>query len=799
MATFLHKLGAFAYKHPWRVIAAWLLLLGVLGFGAFHFIKPTSSSISIPGTEAQKAIDRVGDIFPNAGGGTGRIVFHTKNGKSINDMKDEITKLTDKVAKVDGVAQVADPFIDASFVSKSGTIAYAQVQMKESIGSIKPETIDTVNDAVAAARSNDLQIETGGALINNNPGEILGVGEIGGVLIALVVLAMTLGSLIAAGMPIITALASVGVSMAGLFSLSRVFEINSTTPVLAVMLGLAVGIDYSLFIINKYRFYAAAGIKSEDAAARAIGTAGNAVIFAALTVVIALAALSVVNIPFMTTMGLVGAASIAIAAIVAVTLIPALLRLAGNRIFSRKMRASIIKAQSKGAAKAAVLDTHTFWYRWGKAITSRPIPILLAAVLVFAAIALPAKHLTLGLPTDQYAASESTQRKSYDLLTEGFGPGFNGPLTVLVEGLPAVSEADKEAIRKPAMEQYNQQVAAATAQQQALFEQQAMMATTPAQQLALQQQAAQAQSAGEAQKQAALAKIEASVEQYAKLVQLKKVADRIAKLDNIQQALPALANDNGTAGIIQVTPKTAPSDTATTDLIAKLRDSSTQKQLAANDKVSLAVTGSTALQEDINHKLADALPIYLAVVVGLSLVLLIIAFRSILVPLKATIGFLLSVLAMFGALVAVFQWGWFGIADAPGPIVSFIPIIATGILFGLAMDYEFFLVSGMHESYGRSKNAKKAVVDGFGMGSKVVTAAGIIMVSIFAGFIFNHDTTIQAIGFGLAVGILIDAFIVRMTIVPAVMTLLGNKAWWLPKWLDRLLPHVSIEGESATK
>lgn len=354
-------------------------------------------------------------------------------------------------------------------------------------------------------------------------------------------------------------------------------------------------------------------------------------------------------------------------------------------------------------------------------------------------------------------------------------------------------------VRSAAMEQLNQKIAQETVKQQAAMQQQMALITTPEQMAAFQQEVAKVQAEGEAQKQAALAQVEASVQQYAKLVQLKKVADEIAKMEGVEKTMPAVATDDGTAGIIQVIPTTAPADKATTDLIQELRNESTAKDVTGSKKVTFAVTGSTALQDDINKKLADALPVYLAVVVGLSLILLIVAFRSILVPIKATLGFLLSVLAMFGAVVAVFQWGWFGIAEAPGPIVSFVPIIATGILFGLAMDYEFFLVSGMHEAYARNKNPLEAVKEGFGMGARVVTAAAIIMVSVFAGFITNHDSTVQSLGFGLAVGILVDAFIVRMTIVPVVMTLLGKTAWWLPGWLDKILPHVSIEGEATNK
>src|SRR3990167_2466556 len=796
MGNNLHKLGAWAYGHAWHVVAGWVIVIVLLGFAAAHFMKPTTSAISIPGTEAQKALDRVSELFPDAGKGSGRIVFTTHNGTTIPESNEKITSVVTRLSELDGVSRVVSPFENTAAISDDNTIAYAQLQLKNESGSVPTETIDAADSILAAARSDNLQIEAGGDVISLVPSEILGVGEVGGVVLALVVLVMTLGSLIAAGMPIITALVAVGVSMAGLFSLGQVIDLRATTPVLAVMLGLAVGIDYSLFIISKYRSYVLRGFTYKDAAARAIGTAGNAVIFAAATVVIALSALTIVQIPFMATMGLAGAATIAIAALVSITLIPALLGLAGARIFSRKQRTVVAAAQQKGPQTVESIDRKTIWYKWGEVITKHPIIILVASVVVIAGIALPVSDLKLGLPTDEYAATDTTERKAYDLLSKGFGEGFNGPLLVVAEGLPEVSDADKATIRDPALKQYTEQVAAAMSQQETVFQQKAATLTTPQQYAAFQQEVAAVQAAGEQQKAEALAKINQSVEEYAKLVQLNKLAEKIGTRDDVQQAVPAMATDDGTKGIIQITPKSAPSSDKTIDLISYLRDSDNQKQLSNGD-VTLAVTGSTALQNDINAKLSAALPLYLAVVVGLSLLLLIVAFRSILVPIKATLGFLLSVLAMFGAMVAIFQWGWFGIADAPGPIVSFIPIIAIGILFGLAMDYEFFLVSSMHESYQHTKNAKKSVIDGFGLGSKVVTAAGIIMVAVFAGFVFNHDVTIQAIGFGLAIGIFIDAFIVRMTIVPAVMTLLGKSAWWLPKWLDAIVPHVSIEGEEA--
>ena len=757
MAAFLHKLGVYSFTHKWRIISTWLVLLVVLGVLAITFITPTSSSISIPGTEAQKALDRANQLFPGLGSGTGRVVLEAKDGQTIGQLEPEIRRLSDNLAEVAGVERVVSPLENPGAVSENNQIAYIQLQLEQSQGSIQPATIEAITNHVDQARSDTLRVEMGGDIINQAPSQILGIGEVGGVVVALFVLVLALGSLVAAGLPIIIALVTVGVSMAGLFSLSQLIEINATTPVLAVMLGLAVGIDYSLFIISKYRRLVIEGMEPKQAAGRAVGTAGNAVIFAALTVVIALAALAIVQIPFMTTMGLAGAATIALAALVAVSMVPALLGVAGDRLFSKKARSRVAHLEHDAST-----DESNIWFRWGKLITRHPIKALLGSLVIIAGLAWPIQHLELGLPSDQYAGVETTQRQAYDLLSEGFGEGFNGPLLVVAEQLPAVSEAE-----------YNKV-------QSQLIEQAPMQPNGPV-------------------SPEATAQMRMQVEQYAKLYQLSLVANEIAALPGVQQAQAVQSTDDGTKGLIQVIPAQAPSEQATIDLIENLRRPETQSQVSPEGSISLAVTGATALQTDINQKLTQALPVYISVVIGLSLILLVIAFRSILVPIKATLGFLLSVLVMFGSLVAVFQWGWFGIAEAPGPIVSFIPIIAVGVLFGLAMDYEFFLVSGMHEAYGHSKDAKRAVVLGFGQGAKVVTAACVIMVAVFAGFITNHDATIQAIGFGLAVGILVDALLVRMTVVPAVMTLLGSRAWWLPNWLDKRLPHVSIEGEDQSK
>jgi len=764
MGKFLQTLGERAFGLKWWGVGIWVAILAILGILTVQFAEPTSSDISIPGTQAQQTLERFNELFPDAGAQSGRIVIAAPEGETIQQYQQQINDLASKVEAVDGVTQAVTPFVNTAALSEDQRIGYITVQIQGDSSGLKQSSTDAVMSAIDAARVGGLTVEAGGDLVNRTPGEFLGVGEIGGVLLALIVLVVTLGSLVAAGLPILIAIVTVGLSMAGLFALSPFIDINSTTPALAVMLGLAVGIDYSLFIVNRYRTFVLEGYDLKVAAGKAIATAGNAVIFAAATVVIALASLSIVNIPFMTTMGLAAAATVATAALVAVTLIPSILGIVGYRIFGRRLRAQAIERHKDGSIHEQRVSHGTIWYRWGETLLKYRKTVLAFSLLIVVALALPISGLRLGLPTDETAAPGSSERRAYDLVVEGFGAGYNAPLLLVVEGLPAVTDEAREAIRTQVMQQAAGQASAA------------------------QPMSPQAQAAAAAQ-------LEAQVDQYAQYYELNQVAESLKDVEGVEAVQPAAVTDGGRKGIIQLTPTTGPSDPATEELVTRLRDEAVQTE-ALPDGTSMGVTGSTALQIDINHKLADALPVYLTVVVGLSLVLLMIAFRSILIPLKATLGFLLSVVAMFGALVAVFQWGWFGITDAPGPIVSFIPIIAIGILFGLAMDYEFFLVSGMQESYHHKKDAKAAIVRGFALGSRVVVAAGLIMVAVFAGFVGNHDATIQSIGFALAIGILVDAFIVRLVIVPIVMSFLGRAAWWLPKWLEKRLPKISIEGES---
>lgn len=793
MGNFLDKLGSFLFRKKWWVVGFWLLVLGIVGGLAANFYQPASGSISIPGTPAQLTIDRVGQLFPGSGNGSGQIVFHT-TAKKVSDFQSVIDPALAKVKAVPGVVNVVSPFVNPQATSSDGKTAYALVQLEKGAGQVDKSTLESVAEITINLNLStpELEAERGGNLINVQPGEILGLSELTGLVIALAVLLLTFRSLISAGMPLLIAIVGVGITIAGLFSLSQLIDVNTTTPALGAMLGLAVGIDYSLFIVSKYRTLLMEGYSYNKAAGRAIGTAGNAVIFAASTVIIALAALSVVNIPFMTTMGLTGAAAVAVEALLSVTLTPAILGIAGPKIFGRKTAQKIADAQARGVESHHLISHTTFWYKWGERLTKHRVVAIVLSLVVVGLLAFPVTDLTLGLPNDQFAAPSTTQRKAYDYLANAFGVGYNAPLVVLVEDVPPVTDADRAALRSTITAEFQKQVDAASQAQKTKFMKQAAEATTPELQAALQADIEAAQEAGKKGQEVAQAKLEAQIAQYSSLAGLAKIATQLGKVSDVKMATPAIITADGKNGLIQIIPESAPSDLKTSDLITYIRNN--QAQASGDSAVKLGVTGYTALQDDISKKLSDALPIYLLVVVGLSLVLLMLAFRSILVPLKATLGFLLSVTAMFGATVAVFQWGWFGLAS-PGPIISFIPIIGTGILFGLAMDYEFFLVSSMHEVYSKTGDAHRAIASGFSLGAKVVTAAAAIMVAVFGGFAGSADANIKLFGVSLAVGIFVDAFIVRMTLVPAIMTLMGRSAWWIPGWLDKALPHLSIEGE----
>jgi len=706
MASFLYRLGRFAYRRRWLVTAAWLAVLTAALVGAVTLSGPTQDSFSIPGTPAQQAVDLLAERFPQASadGATARVVFAAPAGSKLTDpaYKSAIGAVVTELKQAPQVASVNNPFTSGT-VNEAGTIGFAQASYTVK----SDELTDAARDALAAvterARSSGLTVEVGGDA-SDTPGK-QGLAEVIGVLVAALVLVITFGSLVAAGLPLLTAILGIGIGIGAITTLSGFVDLSSKTPILALMLGLAVAIDYALFIVSRYRSELAAGHEPQDAVGRAVGTAGSAVVFAGLTVIIALAALAVVGIPFLAQMGLAAAFTVAIAVALALTLLPALLGLTGRRITAGRIR---------GLHSGAPTGGTTFGVRWARAIARRPVAVLLVAVVGLGVIALPALDLDLGMPDDSTAAPDTTQRKAYDLLSAGFGPGFNGPLIVVVDAPGGTAQA-----------------------------------------------------AGE------------------------RATQQIRRLGDVNAVTKPTVNEAGDTAILTVIPASGPSDTATENLVRAIRDGGVTG-------ATIAVTGLTAINIDISAKLGAALAPYLTIVVGLAFILLMLVFRSLLVPVKAALGFLLSVAATFGAVVAVFQWGWF--ADAlgikqTGPIISFLPVILIGIVFGLAMDYQVFLVTRMREEFVHGTEAREAVISGFGHGARVVTAAAIIMISVFSGFVLGPDAIIKSIGFALGIAVLFDALIVRMTIVPAVMILLGKAAWWLPRRLDRILPDVDVEGE----
>ncbi|MFD5772835.1 MMPL family transporter [Streptomyces fungicidicus] len=717
MATLLYRLGRFAFRRRHFTALFWVALLALAGAGAAGAPAAGNSSFSIPGTEAQKAFDLLEERFPgsSADGATARVVFKAPDGGKMTDAEHRATveKTVGELSDGSEVARVTDPY-EGGGVSKDGTVAYASVSYKVSGMELEDSSRDALEGAAEDARDAGLTVEIGGDALQAVPHT--GAAEVIGIGVAAVVLVITFGSLLAAGLPLLTAIVGVGIGVASITALASTLDLGSTTSILASMIGLAVGIDYALFVVSRYRAELAEGREREEAAGRAVGTAGSAVVFAGLTVVIALVGLSVVNIPMLTKMGVAAAGTVALAVLIALTLIPALLGYAGRRV-----RPAGEKSKLLGGGRAAKKPRRpNMGTRWASFVVRRPVAVLLLGVVGLGAAAVPAASLELGLPDDGSQSTSTTQRRAYDLLSEGFGPGFNGPLVVVVD---AKDSDDPKAV-------------------------------------------------------------------------FQQAGDDIKGLDNVVNVSPAAPNEAGDTATITVIPDSKPSSVTTEDLVHDIRD--TGADIKAGTEADVLVTGSTAMNIDVSQKLNDALVPYLVLVVGLAFLLLIVVFRSILVPLKAALGFLLSVLAALGAVVAVYQWGWLsglmGVEET-GPIMSMMPIFMVGVVFGLAMDYEVFLVTRMREAHVHGEKPAQAVVTGFKYSARVVTAAAVIMMAVFSGFIGSSEQMVKMIGFGLAVAVLFDAFVVRMAIVPAVLALLGDKAWWLPKWLDRILPNVDVEGE----
>jgi len=823
LASLLFRLGSFAARRAWAVVISWLVILGI-GVGAFLGLGGTlSNSFDIPGTASGAVTDQLAEKLPDTAGGTGTVVYRTTDGSAFTDeQKKAISELAASAEDLDGVASVIDPFdaqqqradqaaqladgekqitdgraqldagqtqldegraqLDAGLQQLTAARAQAEAAgapsaqlaaldaqlagLNAQLAEIEAQA-KTLDESRTTLETNEKQVALGSTLLDLANGigvvsedgstaivnvsfedprlelseeikqgtiehfesspidgvevdfgtdiaqgvpEIFGIGEAVGLAIAAIVLIVMLGSLLAASFPIITAIIGVGVGVTASLAFSGVVDMASVTPVLGVMLGLAVGIDYSLFIVNRHRKQLLAGSPVQESIGLATGTSGTAVVFAGSTVIVALLALNVTGVPFLGLMGTVGAVCVAVAVLVAITLTPALLGLAGMRLLGRKARATI--GQPHAAGKPVT-----------RMSTLRAIVTVLVSVIALLVVAIPSLSMRLGLPDGSSEPADSTSYRAFQAVDEQFGEGANGPLLVTATLDEAVSDDD-------------------------------LLATQV------------------------------------------EVAQKIADQDDVVAVAPVAASDDNTLLAFQVLPAEGPNSSSTEKLVQDIR------ALPASDGITLGVAGQAAINIDISEALAGVLPIYLVVVVGLSLLIMIVVFRSLLVPLIATGGFVLSLFATYGLIVAVFQFGWgaelIGL-HSTGPILSFLPVILVGILFGLAMDYQLFLASGMREAYVHGASARDAVAQGFRAGRSVVIAAALIMVSVFGGFIFSESTIIRSIGFGLAFGVLLDAFVVRMLLMPALMHLLGRSAWWLPRWLDRILPNVDMEGAALER
>lgn len=773
VARLLARLGRFSARRPWLVILGWVLVLASAGGALLLTGGQLASGFSVPNTPTQQVTDKLSAELEGVGGAVGTVVFQSTDGAALTDSQQaDISDLLDSIGGLDGVATAVDPFateqqradaeqqlsdgltqlrqafaqleqagvepgaellaqqrqldlatalIDYSSeirtVSTDGATAVAAVVFDDTFTDLAPEVKSSVADELDGAGIAGVTVEYSTEIANSVEG-LLGVGEVVGLLAAALVLVVMLGSLIPASLPLVSSILGVGVGVAGSLAFSGVVDMASVTPMLGIMLGLAVGIDYTLFIINRHRRQLKEGTDVRESIALANGTAGNAVVFAGATVAIALLALNVTGIPFLGLMGTVAAACVLIAVLVAVTFTPALLSLVGVRVLSKRARGHI----GHPAHVAAQPKPMPTW---------RAIVAVVAAVGILLVAAIPALSLRLGLPDGSSEPEDSTQYRAYTIVAEEFGAGTNGTLVVVAEPETAVDTDDQLAV------------------------------------MDLQVQ----------------------------------IEDVLMAQQDVVAVSPAGVADDGELLAFRVVPADGPSSVSTEDLVGTLRGLSPIDTAEYGD-IELGVAGAASGNIDISATIADALPLYLAIVIGLSLIILIIVFRSILVPLIATGGFLLSLFAALGAVTAIYQWGWlgevFGVHD-PGPVLNFAPIILTGVLFGLAMDYQLFIGTGMREAFAHGAPARVAVTVGLRNARAVVIAAAIIMISVFGGFVFSHLTMVRPLGFGMAVGVLFDAFVVRLLLMPALMHLLGRAAWWLPKWLDRILPDVDVEGASLER
>jgi membrane protein YdfJ len=713
MAKYLYRLGHWAVRNSRKTIVGGIAVLLLLAVLAISTGPSFNDNISIPNLKSAEYIELLNKEFGGVQdtGGNTRIVVKVPSKETLSSESSQsfIQKVLEKIKEDLQVKSVTNPY-ESYTLSADQTIAYMDVTYKTPASEVTKNSRAHITDVAEYVRAEGWQAElTGSAYSKMN---IMGPSEVIGVLIAFLVLSITFSSFLLGMLPIVTAVVGLGIGLLGVMLGSNMLDIPSTSMALAAMLGLAVGIDYALFIVSRFRQQLVEGYEYSEAVAIANATAGSSVVFAGITVIIGLAGLSVAGIPFLTAMGMAGAFCVFIAVLTAIIFVPAVLAGLKNRVNAHsgnKWMLSRKKVNRQGN-------------KWGHIVTSKPWTMVIIGVVLLGAIALPFSRIELGSSDDARKSTEKTERRAYDLITEGFGVGVHSPLIVLAKANGTGSFADN----------------------------------------------------------------------------VNNAIKEMSNLPNIGNISPAMMGPSGDLALINIIPATGPNDSETPAIVNAIMNQA--PQILEQNHVNVMVTGSTAVNIEISQNLNDALPKFCLVIVGLAFLLLMVVFRSLLVPIKAVLGFILSLAATFGFVVFVIQEGHmsslFGFYGT-GPVLNFLPIIVVGILFGLAMDYEVFLVSRMREEYKHTGDAKQAVLAGMNHSGGVVTAAGLIMISVFTGFMLAEDPIIKSMGFALAFGILFDAFIVRMMIVPGVMTLMGKSAWYLPKWLDRILPNLDIEGESV--
>ncbi len=712
-------LARWCFRHRYIVIGLWVAVFAVLFLSGTWQGSKFGNGFSVPGTDSTKAMSLLSTAFHGQAGDADTIVFATQNGRvDTPAVEARVTSLLAQVAKVPEVGAVQSPFTTGGpgQISQDGKVAFATVTFTKQSFSLDKANVQKVVDLGSALRSSTLQVEFGGSAIGLLAGVSTSTSELVGLLAAAIVLFIAFGSLLSMAIPLIAAIFALGSAVFLIDLLSHVVSIGTIAPTIAALVGLGVGIDYALFIVTRHRNGIQAGLTPEEAAVTAMDTSGRAVIFAGATVLVAMLGLLLLRVGFLTGIGIAAAVMIAVAVVVAATLLPALFGVFGTRLLSRRQRRRLAQ---DGPVEVAASGP---WARWASFVQKRPFPLVVIATAIMAVLAVPFFSLRLGSSDAGNNPTTDTTRRAYDLLAQGFGAGYNGPLQLVASVPDTAATAD------------------------------------------------------------------------------------LIRLESALKAVPGVASvrvgpsqPGATVVIMSVTPTASPQSVQTSTLIDTLRR--TVIPPYEQDGLKVYVGGQTATFKDFASVIGSKLPLFIVIIVALGFLLLVLAFRSVLVPLTAAVMNLLSAGAAFGVVVAVFQWGWGSSllnAGAAGPIESFLPAMMLAILFGLSMDYEVFLVSRIHEEWVHTQDNKVAVRRGQVASGRVITAAAVIMICVFGAFVFGGQRTIAEFGLGLAVAILLDALIVRTILVPAVMQLFGRANWWLPTSIDRILPHLSVEPEDTS-